>query len=164
VIVPVWRWCNLKSQNTIDKCANAEHLREAQVLDVGALAIEGFVRRRLLKLAGAVGAPKARARALFPAGVLADEQVDQAAADTVINESQDIALQSGDKTGVAAFLNALAVFARDRGDVARHPLPPESVRQLSVCGAVSWQAENPDARLVRRPGAESLDWFDELAY
>jgi hypothetical protein len=78
---------------------------------------------------------------LCVAGVLVGEQGDQATADTLINERQDIALQLGDKTGVAVSLNALAVFARDRGDVARHPLPPETVRQMSVCGAGSWQAE-----------------------
>jgi len=74
---------------------------------------------KLLKLAGAAGPTKARARALFAAGVLAGEQGDYASADMLINESQDIALQLGDKKGVAVSLNALAVFARDRSDVAR---------------------------------------------
>ena len=73
---------------------------------------------RLLKLAGAATPTKARARALFAAGVLAGEQGDYASADALINESQDIARQLGDKMGVAVSLNALAVFARDRGDVA----------------------------------------------
>jgi predicted ATPase len=72
---------------------------------------------KLLKLAGAASPTKARARALFAAGVLAGEQGDYASADQLINESQDIALQLGDKKGVAVSLNALAVFARDRGDV-----------------------------------------------
>ncbi|MGC2229218.1 MAG: protein kinase [Candidatus Sulfotelmatobacter sp.] len=74
---------------------------------------------KLLKLAGAAGPTKGRARALFAAGVLAGEQGDYASADKLINESQDIALQLGDKEGVAVSLNALAVFARDRSDVAR---------------------------------------------
>jgi predicted ATPase len=74
---------------------------------------------KLLKLAGAAGPTKARARALFAAGVLAGEQGDYASADKLINESQDIALQLGDKKGVAVSLNALAVFARDGGDVER---------------------------------------------
>jgi predicted ATPase/serine/threonine protein kinase len=74
---------------------------------------------KLLKLAGAAGPTKARARALFAAGVLAGEQGDYTSADKLINESQDIALQLGDKKGVAVSLNALAVFARDRGDVAQ---------------------------------------------
>jgi hypothetical protein len=64
-------------------------LREAQVLDAGALAI-GFVRRRLLKLAGAAGPTKARARALFAAGVLAGEQGDCASADTLINANTGV--------------------------------------------------------------------------
>jgi predicted ATPase len=73
---------------------------------------------KLLKLAGAAGPTKARSRVLFAAGVLAGEQGDYASADTLINQSQDIAHELGDKTGVAVSLNALAVFARDRGDVA----------------------------------------------
>jgi tetratricopeptide (TPR) repeat protein len=73
---------------------------------------------KLLKLAGAAAPTKARARALFAAGVLAGEQGDYASADNLINESQDIMLQLGDKAGVAVSLNALAVIARDRGDAA----------------------------------------------
>jgi predicted ATPase/serine/threonine protein kinase len=73
---------------------------------------------KLLKLAGAQAATKARARALFAAGVLAGGQGDYASADVLIGESQDIARQLGDKTGVAISLNALAVVARDRGDLA----------------------------------------------
>ncbi len=73
---------------------------------------------KLLKLAGAQAPTKARARALFSAGVLAGEQGDYASADTLIGESQDIARQLGDKTGVAVSLNAMAVLACDRGDVA----------------------------------------------
>jgi predicted ATPase len=73
---------------------------------------------KLLQLAGAQAPTKARARALFAAGVLAGEQGDYATADALIGESQDIARQLGDKTGVAVSLNALAVFAFDRGDVA----------------------------------------------
>jgi tetratricopeptide (TPR) repeat protein len=74
---------------------------------------------KLLMLAGAAAPTKARARALFAAGVLTGEQGDYASADKLINESQDIALQLGDRKGVAVSLNALAVFARDRGDVAK---------------------------------------------
>ncbi|MGA9977902.1 MAG: tetratricopeptide repeat protein [Candidatus Sulfotelmatobacter sp.] len=74
---------------------------------------------KLLKLADAADPTKARARALFAAGVLAGEQGDYASADRLLNESQDIALQLGDKKGVAVSLNALAVIARDRSDVAR---------------------------------------------
>ena len=74
---------------------------------------------KLLMLAGAAAPTKARARALFAAGVLTGEQGDYASADKLISESQDIALQLGDRKGVAVSLNALAVFARDRGDVAK---------------------------------------------
>jgi predicted ATPase/serine/threonine protein kinase len=81
---------------------------------------EGRVRLgKLLKLAGAQVPTKPRARALFAAGVLAGEQGDYASADALIGESQDIAHQLGDKTGVAVCQNALAVLACDRGDVAR---------------------------------------------
>ena len=73
---------------------------------------------RLLKLAGAAAPTKARARALFAAGVLASEQGDYASAGTLIKESLDIMRQLFDKQGVAVSLNALAVLTRDRGDVA----------------------------------------------
>jgi predicted ATPase len=74
--------------------------------------------RRILNLPGAAAATKARTRALFAAGVLAGEQGDYEAAETLIAESRNIARQLGDKTGAAISLNALGVFARDRGDVA----------------------------------------------
>jgi predicted ATPase/serine/threonine protein kinase len=73
---------------------------------------------KLLKLTGAAAPTKARARALFAAGVLAGGQGDYAAADALLGESQDIARQLEDKMGVAVSLNALAVVACDRGDVA----------------------------------------------
>ena len=73
---------------------------------------------KLLKLAGAAAPTKARARALFAAGVLADEQGDYASADALMRESLDIAHQLGDKQGAAVSLNALAVSARDRGEFA----------------------------------------------
>jgi predicted ATPase len=73
---------------------------------------------KLLKLAGSAVPTKARARALFAAGALAGGQGDYVSADALIGESQDIARQLGDKTGVAVSLNARGVFARDRCDVA----------------------------------------------
>jgi len=72
---------------------------------------------KLLKLAGAAAPTKARARALFAAGVLAGEQGDYGSADALIRESLDIARQLRDKQGAAVSLNALAVIARNRGDV-----------------------------------------------
>ena len=73
---------------------------------------------KLLKIPAAAPPTKARARALFAAGVLAGEQGDYSSAEALIGESLDIARQLHDKQGVAVSLNALAVFARDRGDVA----------------------------------------------
>ena len=97
---------------------------------------------KLLKLAGAAGPTKARARALFAAGVLAGEQGDYASADALIGESQDIARRLGDKMGVAVSLNALAVFACDRGHVA-------SARALFEEGLVLWR-ELGDQKAVAR--------------
>ena len=73
---------------------------------------------KLLALAAAAARTKARARALFAAGVLAVEQGDYPSAEVLIRESLDIARQLHDKQGVAVSLNALAVNARDRGNVA----------------------------------------------
>jgi predicted ATPase len=73
---------------------------------------------KILKLEGAMEPTEARGRALFAAGVLAGEQGDYASADTLIEESLQIARKSGDERGVAVCLNALAVHARDRGDIA----------------------------------------------
>ena len=73
---------------------------------------------KLLKLTGAAAPTKARARALFAAGVLAVAQGDYASADALIMESLEIARLLRDRQGAAVSLNALAVNARDRGDVA----------------------------------------------
>ena len=54
---------------------------------------------------------------LFAAGVLPVEQGDYAAAEALIRESLEIARQLGDSQGAAVSLNALAVSARDRGDI-----------------------------------------------
>ncbi|HXN53632.1 MAG TPA: protein kinase [Candidatus Acidoferrum sp.] len=73
---------------------------------------------KILKLEGAVAPTEGRVRALFAAGVLAGEQGNYASADTLIDESLQIARKLGDQRGVAVCLNALAVHARDRGDIA----------------------------------------------
>ena len=73
---------------------------------------------KLLKLPGAAGATKARARVLFAAGVLGSEQSDFVRAEPLLNESLDIARGSDDKQGVAVSLNALAALARDQGKLA----------------------------------------------
>ena len=99
---------------------------------------------KLLKLAGAAAPTKARERALFAAGVLAIAQGDYAAADSLMRESLDIARQLGDKQGVAVSLNALAVIARDRGEVCdgalsvrRKPRAVERIGGPEGCRACS---------------------------
>jgi predicted ATPase/serine/threonine protein kinase len=129
---------------------------------------------KLLKLTGAAGSTKARARALFAAGVLAGEQGDYASADTLISESLDIARQLNDKQGVAVSVNALAVHARDRGDVAvARSLFEDSLvlwRELSDQKAVARSLSNL-ANIVKLQGdnararslyAECLLIFQEL--
>jgi predicted ATPase len=97
---------------------------------------------KLLKLPGAAAPTKARARALFAAGVLSGEQGDHASADAYMRENLDVTRQLGDKQGVAVSLNALAVLARDRNDVATaHSLMEESL--------VLWR-EAGDKRAVAR--------------
>jgi predicted ATPase len=100
----------------------------------------------LLRLAGAAAPTKARARALFAAGILGAEQGDYTQADTLIRESLDISRQSGDKQGAAVSLNALAVNARDRGDVpVARPLFEESLalwRELGDPRAVARSLSN----------------------
>jgi len=129
---------------------------------------------RLLKLAGAAAPTKARARALFAAGVLAGAQGDYASADRLIGESQDIARRLGDNAGVAVSLNALAVFARDRGDVAAaHSLFEQSLalwRALGDLKAVAQALSNlanvdklqGDFARARTLYAESLSIFRGL--
>jgi predicted ATPase len=83
---------------------------------------------KLLKIPAASLPTKARARALFAAGVLAGEQGDYPSAEAFLLESMEIARLLHDNQGVAVSLNAQAVLARDRGDVARaHALFEESL-------------------------------------
>jgi tetratricopeptide (TPR) repeat protein len=83
---------------------------------------------KLLKLPGAAAPSRARARALFSAGVLACEQRDYAAADALIGGGLAISRQLHDGQGVAVSLNAMAVNARDRGDhEVAHALFEESL-------------------------------------
>jgi len=73
---------------------------------------------KLFKLGGVAARTKARARALFAAGVLAAEQGDYVSADRLYEESLKTARGLKDKRSIAVSLNALAVNARDRGDLA----------------------------------------------
>ena len=83
---------------------------------------------RLLKIPKAAPPSRARARALFSAGVLAGEQGDYDASDALMGESLDVARKLGDTQGVAVSLNARAVNARDRGNlVMAHALFDESL-------------------------------------
>jgi tetratricopeptide (TPR) repeat protein len=129
---------------------------------------------KLLKLRGAAAPTKARARALFSAGVLAGGQGDYASAEKLMSESKDIGRQLGDKTGVAVSLNALAVIARDRGDITTaHALFEESLelwRELGDLQAVARALSNL-ANVVKMQGdferararyAESLSLFRGL--
>ena len=97
---------------------------------------------KLLKLPGAAAPTKARARALFAAGVLAAEQGDYASSDALVRESLDIGRKLGDKQGVAVSLNALAVSARDHGDVA-------GARSLFEESLTLWR-ESGDQKAVAR--------------
>ena len=130
--------------------------------------------RKLLKLRGAAPRTKARARALFAAGVLAGEQGDYAAADALIEQSLEIARALEDKRGIAISLNALAVHARDQGNVvASRSLFEENLvlwrelgdrvavaRSLSnLANVVNLQGDYPLARSLYE---ECLSIFREL--
>jgi predicted ATPase len=83
---------------------------------------------KLLKVKGAAVPTKARARALFAAGVLVGAQGDYTAANALFTESLDIARHLGDKQSAAVSLNAMGVNARDRDDLAlAHSLLEESL-------------------------------------
>ncbi len=114
---------------------------------------------RLLKLAGATAPTKARARALFAAGVLAVGQGDYASGQTLLSESRDLSREWDDKTGVAVCLNALAVIARDRGEVANaYTLFEESLllwRELGDEKAVARSLSNL-ANVAKLQGAHTL--------
>jgi hypothetical protein len=73
---------------------------------------------RLLALEGAAARPKLRARLLFAAGVLAASRAITALRSRLFEESLETCLELNDNRGVAVALNALAVNARDRGELA----------------------------------------------
>ncbi len=72
---------------------------------------------RLLALEGAGARPKLRARLLFAAGVLAVAQCDYGSARPMFEESLDTCVELNDNRGVAVAFNALAVSARDCGEL-----------------------------------------------
>jgi predicted ATPase len=101
---------------------------------------------KVLRMPAAAAPTKARARALFSAGVLATEQGDFAAADALILESLEIGRKLGDTQGVAVTVNARAVIARDQGNVAlAHSLFQESLtlwRELGDLKAIARALSN----------------------
>jgi predicted ATPase len=96
----------------------------------------------LLRLPGAAAPTKARARALFCAGVLGVEQGDYTSADGLLRESLEISRKLEDRQGAAVCLNALAVNARDQGDI---PV----ARSLFEESLALWR-ESGDPRAVAR--------------
>jgi len=74
--------------------------------------------RKLLALPASDARSKARARALFAAGVLAGVQGDYGAAQEAHEEALRIEIERNDEWGIAVTRNALAVNALGRGDVA----------------------------------------------
>jgi len=101
---------------------------------------------KVLRMPAAAAPTKARARALFAAGVLASEQGDFAAADALMLESLEIGRQLGDTQGVAVTVNARAVLARDQGNVLlAHSLFQESLtlwRELGDLKAIARALSN----------------------
>src|SRR5580698_2759861 len=101
---------------------------------------------KVLRIPAAAAPTKARARAVFAAGVLATEQGDHAAADALMMESLEIGRQLGDTQGVAVTVNARAVLARDQGNVAlAHSLFQESLtlwRELGDLQAIARALSN----------------------
>ena len=73
---------------------------------------------RVLALEGTAALPKLRARLTFAAAVLASEQGDYPSGRRLFEESLDTCVELNDNRGVAVALNALAVNARDRSELA----------------------------------------------
>ena len=97
---------------------------------------------RLLKMKGAAGRTKERARVLFCAGVLAGEQGDFDAARRLMEESLEISRASGDNWAIVVAVNALAVNARDRGDLS-------TARALFEEGLALWRELRDHAAIAR---------------
>jgi predicted ATPase len=129
---------------------------------------------KLLKLPASAERNKLRERALFAAGVLANEQGDFGPSDEFLRESLAIAREIGDTQGAAVSLNALAVGARGQGDVSSaRALLEESLAlwrelgdQMAVARALSNLASivKLEGDLVRARAlyAECLGIFDAL--
>ncbi len=97
---------------------------------------------RLLALEGAAARPKLRSRLLFSAAVLAGAQGDYISAQHAFEESLETCVELNDNRGVAVALNALAVNARDRGELSTASL------LLERCVAI-WRDEGDPADVAR---------------
>jgi predicted ATPase len=97
---------------------------------------------KLLDLPGAATRDKVRARAVFAAGVLAGAQKDYEVADSRFTESLEINRETDDKWAAAVSLNALAVTALDRRDVA-------AARRLSEQNLEVWRELGDRAAVAR---------------
>jgi predicted ATPase len=97
---------------------------------------------KILKLEGAAARTNSRARVLFAAGVLATAQADHRAAYTLFEESLQIARELNDTRGVGIALNALAVNARDDGELS-------TARSLFEESLSVWRDLNDRAMVAR---------------
>jgi len=114
---------------------------------------------KILRMPAAAAPTKARARALFAAGVLASEQGDFAAADALMMESLEIGRQLADTRGVAVTMNARAILARDQGKLSlAHALFQESLtlwRELGDLQAIARALSNL-ASVLKMQGEHDL--------
>jgi predicted ATPase/predicted Ser/Thr protein kinase len=121
---------------------------------------------KLLRLEAAQTLPNLAMRALFAAGVLANEQREYGVAETMMRESLEIARRLDDKQNIAISLNALAINGRDRCDLAAsRTLFEESLaiwRELRDAPAVGRGLSNL-ANVVKLQGdfAYAITLYDE---
>jgi len=101
-----------------------------------------YALRRLLSLKGAAERSAMRARALFSAGVLGNEQGDCEAARAMFEESLAIAREQSDARGSGIALNALAAVARNRGGL-------EESRKLFEESLAVWRSLGDRISLAR---------------
>jgi non-specific serine/threonine protein kinase len=110
---------------------------------------------RLLQLAGGgTGiAPAVRAKALYGAGVLANEQREYRYVGTLIEEALGLYRAIDDKHGITACINVLALVARNERDFARSTL----LHEESLALARRWGDHNGIARSLANLGVLARD-------
>jgi len=146
-----------------------------QFWETGEHLAEGRDRlEKLLKLEGAKARTNMRARVLFSAGVLAEEQGDYESAMALVEESLNIMRELNDARGAGVALNALAVNSQNRGDFgAARALFEESLavwnglgERVVVARSLSNLANvvklQRDFALARSLFGQSLSIFSEL--